>query len=261
MHCTDRKVLETQQGRFKQKVLAMRIIKLSSLSLLSVWACSIPAHAAEILGIRGRWLIVEYDDGSIVGYNILAFLILILVVPGFCAWFVAEQGKARRSYAVSLYAQQCQHEAERLKELERQLSAEAVIRLAKFASRLTALFGLRFEDETEAHLMLEIDRGEMPVDRYRTQTRTYFTKKMATYWEAYRQKDQLRELGIEAFRVVTVTTTQSRVEKMISALRRITGERGSNIFLFACQERLAAAGDHLELEWLSGRGEPIRLSD
>jgi hypothetical protein len=91
---------------------------------------------------------------------------------------------------------------------ERQVRLEASIRLDGVLKRNAvmpdALFGLRFNDEEESYFMLEIDRGEMPIDRYRTLNRTYFAKKMLTYYEANRQR----------FRVVTVTTTTARVEKM-----------------------------------------------
>lgn len=36
--------------------------------------------------------------------------------------------------------------------------------------------------------MLEVDRGEMPVERYRDLSRTYFAKKILTYYEANRQQ-------------------------------------------------------------------------
>ena len=69
---------------------------------------------------------------------------------------------------------------------------EASIRLGgalrKNAVVPDALFGLRFNDEEESYFMLEIDRGEMPVERYRNAQRTYFAKKMLTYYEANRQR-------------------------------------------------------------------------
>jgi hypothetical protein len=40
-----------------------------------------------------------------------------------------------------------------------------------------ALLGLRFKEEEESYFMLEIDRGEMPIDRYKNLHRTYFAKK------------------------------------------------------------------------------------
>jgi hypothetical protein len=45
--------------------------------------------------------------------------------------------------------------------------------------------------------MHEIDRGEMPVERYRNAHRTYFSKKMQTYYEANWQCRHLHDLGIE----------------------------------------------------------------
>jgi hypothetical protein len=44
-----------------------------------------------------------------------------------------------------------------------------------------ALLGLRFNEEEESYFMLEIDRGEMPIDRYKNLHRTYFAKKILTY--------------------------------------------------------------------------------
>jgi hypothetical protein len=69
----------------------------------------------------------------------------------------------------------------------RQVRVEADIRLdgilKKNGIKPDALFGLRFNDEEESYFMLEIDRGEMPVERYKGLYRTYFAKKMLTYYE------------------------------------------------------------------------------
>jgi hypothetical protein len=121
-------------------------------------------------------------------------------------------------------------------------------------------FGLRFNDEEESYFMLEIDRGEMPVERYNNLHRTYFAKKMLTHYEANRQRRQVHDLGIETFRVATVTTTPERVEKMLEALRTITDGRGSSMFLFT-DELTLAASNPLDLEWVSGKGELVRITD
>jgi DNA-binding transcriptional ArsR family regulator len=123
-----------------------------------------------------------------------------------------------------------------------------------------AFFGLRFNDDEESYFMLEIDRGEMPVERYRNAQRTYFAKKMLTYYEASRQRRHVHDLGIENFRVLTVTTSPERVERMLVALEGLTDGRGSNMFLFADQESLIASNP-LDLEWKSGKREPVRLTD
>ena len=58
---------------------------------------------------------------------------------------------------------------------------------------------------------------------------------MLTYYEANRQQRHVHDLGLKNFRVLTVTTTKERVERMLSALDAITEGRGSNMFLFADQ--------------------------
>jgi len=121
-----------------------------------------------------------------------------------------------------------------------------------------ALFGLRMKDEKDNYFMLEIDRGEMPVERYRNMHRTYFSKKMLTYYEANRQKRHVHDLGIENFRVLTVTTDRSRIDRMLTALDTITDGRGSNIFLFVDQATLAESNP-LDVEWTSGKREYVQL--
>lgn len=123
-----------------------------------------------------------------------------------------------------------------------------------------AFFGLRYNDKRECYFMVEIDRGEMPVERYKNTYRTYFAKKMLTYYEANRQQRHVFDLGIDNFRVLTVTTDTSRIEKMLEALNVITGGKGSNMFVFADQAALIASNP-LDAEWLSGKGEPVRISD
>src|SRR6516164_1691711 len=112
---------------------------------------------------------------------------------------------------------------------DRLVKLEASIRLngalRKNAAVPDALFGLRFNDEEKSYFMLEIDRGEMPVERYRNAQRTYFAKKMLTYYEANRQQRHVHDLGIENFRVLTVTTSADRVERMLAALNGITEGR------------------------------------
>lgn len=147
---------------------------------------------------------------------------------------------------------------------DRRVSVEATVRIGGAMRRSSvvpdALFGLRFSDETESYFMLEVDRGEMPVERFRNTQRTYFSKKMLTYYEANRQQRHVHDLGIENFRVLTVTTTIERIELMQSALRTITDGRGSNIFLFLDHATLAAS-DPLEVLWTTGKGERMRLVD
>jgi hypothetical protein len=127
---------------------------------------------------------------------------------------------------------------------DRMVKLEASIRLGgalrQNAIVPDALIGLRFTDETESYFMLEVDRGEMPVERYKNAQRTYFAKKMLTYYEANRQQRRVHDLGRHNFRVLTVTTTSELLERMLSALGGITEGKGSNMFLFADVVKLAA---------------------
>jgi DNA-binding transcriptional ArsR family regulator len=147
---------------------------------------------------------------------------------------------------------------------DRLVKLEASIRiggtLKKNAVIPDALFGLRFNDEAESYFMLEVDRGEMPVERYKNTQRTYFAKKMLTYYEANRQQRHVHDLGLENFRVLTVTTDKPRIDKMLGALDTITGGKGSNIFLFVDQATLAASNP-LDVEWLTGKAERVRVCD
>lgn len=147
---------------------------------------------------------------------------------------------------------------------ERQVKLSTTIRIGGAQRRSAvvpdAFFGLRFNDEEESYFMFELDRGEMPVERFTALYRTYFAKKMLTYYEANRQRRHVHDLGIPNFRVLTLTTTAERVAHMRRALDAMTDGRGSNMFLFLDQATLAATNP-LEAEWISGKGERIRLTD
>jgi hypothetical protein len=122
------------------------------------------------------------------------------------------------------------------------------------------LYGLRFvAEQEESYFFLERDRG-MTIERYKDVSQTYVGKKFLTYLQANREQRHVKDLGIENFRVTTVTTTPERVEKMIDVVEAITGGTGSNIFLFTDEESLAASNP-LDLEWVSGKGARVRLTD
>jgi hypothetical protein len=146
---------------------------------------------------------------------------------------------------------------------DRQVRLEASIRLGGVLKRNAvipdALFGLQMDGSAECYFMLEIDRGEMPVERYKNLNGTYFAKKMLTYYEANRQRRHVHDLGIGNFRVLTVTTTAQRIERMLAALKAITDGKGSSMFLFA-DEATLGANNPLDIGWMSGKGERDRLT-
>jgi Replication-relaxation len=121
------------------------------------------------------------------------------------------------------------------------------------------LFGLAFADGTASYFMLEIDRGTMPVVRKGT-NRTSFARKLHVYYEGWKQKRHEEQLGIRQFRVLTVTTSLVRVQSMVAAVQALSGGAGSNVFLFADAGALEERSP-LELDWISGKGERVRLTE
>jgi hypothetical protein len=84
----------------------------------------------------------------------------------------------------------------------------------------------------EMHFLLECDRSTMTTRRY--------LEKMKAYWSFWKQAKHKSQLGIESFRVLTVTKTEERKEN----LRRITKEAddrksGSPMFWFASEARFS----------------------
>ena len=59
--------------------------------------------------------------------------------------------------------------------------------------------------------------------------------------------------GFKAFRVLTVTPSEKRIENMIAVQREIVGEQGSNLFLFTTPKRLAEKSPLADV-WVTGKG-------
>ncbi len=121
------------------------------------------------------------------------------------------------------------------------------------------LFGLTFPDETAAYFLLELDRGSIPISRSGGDHRS-IRRKLKTYYDGWRAQRHLEQFGVKQMRVLTVTSSQERVHNMVGAVRSITEGRGSNFFLFVDRETLAA-GDPLSVEWTTGKGEAVKLTD
>jgi hypothetical protein len=121
------------------------------------------------------------------------------------------------------------------------------------------LFGLRYADDTAAYFLLEVDRGSMPVVRAQFD-KTSFHRKLKVYWEAWKQNRHVDHFGIKQVRVLTVTDSEKRIENMLSVVADVTEGKGSNFFLFATASRLADASP-VEIDWTTGRGQTVRLTD
>lgn len=121
------------------------------------------------------------------------------------------------------------------------------------------IFGLSFPDGTATYFLLEFDRGTIPISRRGGDHRS-IRRKLKTYYDGWRAQRHLKQFGLKQMRVLTVTSSPERVHNMVGAVRNITEGRGSNFFLFADRGALAAS-DALTVDWLSGKGESVRLTD
>lgn len=116
-----------------------------------------------------------------------------------------------------------------------------------------------FSDDTAAYFLLEMDRGSMPVMRSRFD-KTSFQRKLKIYWEAWKRGRHVEQFGLRQLRVLTVTDSKKRVEHMLDAVGELTGGKGSNFFLFATADQLSASSP-LDLEWITGAGQLVKLTD
>lgn len=121
------------------------------------------------------------------------------------------------------------------------------------------LFGLVYPDETASYFMLEIDRGTMPVVRH-GKDRTSFARKIALYLDIWKGKVHTTQFGFQAMRILTVTPSRKRVETMVKATHDLTNGKGSGLFLFVDRDTLGVSNP-LDVEWVSGKGERVRLTN
>lgn len=122
------------------------------------------------------------------------------------------------------------------------------------------VFGLRNKKRpTEiAWYFLEADRATMPVQR-RSLKQTSFARKLLAYHETWRRKVLADDFP--RFRVLTVTTSEDRVENLLNANRTLGQGKGSGLFLFTHQKAFHHQADVLRLPIINGRGEQITLAE
>lgn len=123
------------------------------------------------------------------------------------------------------------------------------------------VFALDYPDANgqreRAYFFLEADRGTMPVKR-RTLSQTSFFRKLLAYEATWTQNIHRKQLGIQRFRVLTVTTIPKRLETLGAACSEL--KRGHGLFLFA--DKTILSGDVFSPVWQSGKpGETSGLLD
>ena len=116
------------------------------------------------------------------------------------------------------------------------------------------VFAFEYTDQTgqvqRTYFFLEADRGTMPVMR-RGLTQTSFYRKLLAYEATWTNKVHQRYLGIQRFRVLTVTTSAARVQSLLEACAQL--KRGHGLFLFADTSILEK--DIFSAIWQNGRSE------
>lgn len=122
------------------------------------------------------------------------------------------------------------------------------------------VFGLRVhvdgsERPPTVYFFLEADRGTMPIGR-RGLARSSFLRKLLAYEATWSSGIYRSHFGIQNFRVLTVTTSESRVGHLVAAVRSL--QAAARIFLFTTHERLREASI-LGSVWTNGRGELVGL--
>jgi len=75
-----------------------------------------------------------------------------------------------------------------------------------------------------------------------------------------RARRQVEQFGVKQMRVLFVTESAECVGNMLSAVDQNTDGKGPNFFLFI-DRKVLAAGDPLDVEWMSGKRTQLRLTD
>jgi hypothetical protein len=120
-------------------------------------------------------------------------------------------------------------------------------------------FAIDLKKRARRNFVAEIDRGTMPITRADF-SQTSIERKLRSYLSAYVSRLFEQKFGWKHFRVLFVTSDDSRVRSMVNALQSIQppGAAGSSLFLFASRDALRAA-DPLTANWRGVDGSLRRL--
>jgi hypothetical protein len=119
------------------------------------------------------------------------------------------------------------------------------------------VFALEFGDNSERILcFLEADRGTMPIERA-THDASSIARKLHAYAQTWNSGIHRSRFGISRVRVLTVTTSASRLENLTAAAAEL--EHGKGLFLFTNAAAVSFAADLLALPWRKNDGstEPL----
>lgn len=123
------------------------------------------------------------------------------------------------------------------------------------------VFSLTLPDRSGWTFGLELDRGTERVIPKSLKGTSYLRKQLA-YFDAWRGGGIIAEWGpaFRAFRILTVTTSDSRIATMLDAQERVTRGAASGLFLYTTQKRLADEGA-LGAIWTTAKHSRVSLLD
>ena len=107
---------------------------------------------------------------------------------------------------------------------------------------------------------LELDRATEDITARRIKGKATIFRKQLGYYHAWRNDKHTEQWGelANAFRVLTVTTTEMRIRNMIETQEEITRGSASGLFLYSTLDRIAARGALGDV-WTSGKGDGLSL--
>jgi hypothetical protein len=122
------------------------------------------------------------------------------------------------------------------------------------------VFGLQFKHRQPGHdtiyFFLEADRGTMPVKR-KDLDRSSFHRKLLAYHASWRQMVPQQLFGFSRYRVLTVTSSEKRLDHLTEANQQFNRGQGSGLFLFTDYANLRSHADPLTLPFRSGRENQV----
>lgn len=155
--------------------------------------------------------------------------------------------------------------ARQLIDLSEGASLPLRVRLPELTSDLTVVpdrvFALTAADGRRKYFFLEADRATMPVTRSDLRQSSVLRKFRCYLAGGGRDNAFGQQLGIDNFRVLLVTSSQERIGSMLAVLKSLTGGKGSRQFLFTDENALHGSATPLDLVWIDGKGERVRLLD
>ena len=120
------------------------------------------------------------------------------------------------------------------------------------------LFAFRYADGTTHNFALEQDMGSMDIWASRLVGKSSIRRKLIGYFHAREQKRIAEQWGFKSFRVLIVTTTETRIESMLKAQRRVAPDCPPGLFLYSTPERIARHGA-LGPAWITSKSDNVSL--